>query len=426
MDEQIKVARAQFIAFMIIGTAFIIVGSFPDSPWWGGIFSIGFPNALILFYAGSNYRKNRAFAQEQTFADSTYYMGFLLTIVALTVALVKFGINQNSSTQFASLLQQSMVQFGTALITTIVGMACRITLVGFKSGAEQDIAGRLAAEERLVEEAIRNLRTRMIDFDHILESANNEFNQNINRRTTQAMDEINAVVQTIKGGAEETIQLLSEGTQTLTDSLNDAIQESTKAFQHLQKSIEFPGNNLSAVLQKSATSVQQAGSAFDAAASQARQRMEAVPKTMDEAADLSLQAAEQFQKAATLFETKAGEMASSINKAIAACRDVFENLKGDTANIISGQARASEAIAQSVQLLKSAQQEMKDALQAASQIRIPDTRGLNESIEHAHEEVRQLTQRANSALPGPFARINHATRRIWGRVSNIFRRKKRP
>ena len=316
MDEQVKVARAQFIAFMIIGTVCIIWGSLLDSLLWGGIFSIGFPNALILFYAGSNYRRDRAFAQEQTFADSAYYMGFLLTIVALTVALVKFGLNQNSSTQFASLLQQSMVQFGTALITTIVGMACRITLVGFKGSAEKDIANRLAAEEKLVEEAVRRLRNRMIEFDHILESANNEFNQNINRRTTQAMDEINAVVQTVKGGAEQTIQLLSEGAQTLTDSLNEAIRESTKAFQHLQKSIESPGSNLSAVLQKSATYVQQAGSAFDAAASQARQRMEAVPKTMDEAADLSLQAAEQFQKAATLFETKAGEMASSINKAV--------------------------------------------------------------------------------------------------------------
>ena len=78
------------------------------------------PLIIILFYAYTvNNDTSDTLSIEQK-ADSVYYMGFILTLFAMTASLV--ALSANEEIRFNAIV----VNFGLALMTTILGLAIRI------------------------------------------------------------------------------------------------------------------------------------------------------------------------------------------------------------------------------------------------------------------------------------------------------------
>ena len=82
------------------------------------------------FYIGKE--KNEVYKEIslEQFADSNYYLGFIFTLSSLSISLI------NISTNDANTMEILIIQFGIALITTLLGLIFRIFLINFSPSEE--------------------------------------------------------------------------------------------------------------------------------------------------------------------------------------------------------------------------------------------------------------------------------------------------
>jgi hypothetical protein len=104
----------------------------------------------------------------EKFADGLYYMGFLFTLWSLFVAFAPWKANQRITTT-----EEIITLFGIALITTVIGITCRIFLLQFRqtvSDQEEDaqehisaLADQLASELEQTVSLLRTAKARMAE-----------------------------------------------------------------------------------------------------------------------------------------------------------------------------------------------------------------------------------------------------------------------
>jgi len=104
---------------------------------------------LMLLFLAASYRLTPSAVEHEDYPDLFYYLGFLLTLVALVVALVRMDPESDD------LMKSVLSQFGLALSTTIVGLAVRTWLNMYRS---QDSPDALQALMEEVEKAAEDLQ----------------------------------------------------------------------------------------------------------------------------------------------------------------------------------------------------------------------------------------------------------------------------
>lgn len=125
LQNLIKI-RNLFIASFILGAIFIIIGFYTSLDILTVILSIAV--MVVYFLTGIALNKQRDISVEQL-ADSNYYLGFLFTLLSLSLALSDIVLSEETADTLTNL-------FGTAMSTTIVGLLFRIYLVNFISTEE--------------------------------------------------------------------------------------------------------------------------------------------------------------------------------------------------------------------------------------------------------------------------------------------------
>jgi len=108
-----KVQRDQAFAYLIavlLGIA--SVGASPEHLWWA-------PALVMLGYWGVMYPLAKKHHFELDFADSFYYMGFTLSVVALLASLHPFDVATDVSAK------QELHFFGLGMLSTVVGVVGR-------------------------------------------------------------------------------------------------------------------------------------------------------------------------------------------------------------------------------------------------------------------------------------------------------------
>ena len=94
-------------------------------------------------------------------ADNTYFLGFILTLTAMTLGLIQYDPSNSGSDSGRGNLDVIIQNFGIALTTTIVGMMIRsVLLQGFRDGEEIQRSAALDAAEQLkdaTDAAIKNI-----------------------------------------------------------------------------------------------------------------------------------------------------------------------------------------------------------------------------------------------------------------------------
>ena len=101
-----------------LGTTSIVLGWKLDDPI---VFGIVLPVLCMLAYSSLGFIEQKNDTLVEQFADSIYYLGFLLTLVALIVSLVVLSEADYS-------LKGVGGRFGVALTTTVIGLFLRILL----------------------------------------------------------------------------------------------------------------------------------------------------------------------------------------------------------------------------------------------------------------------------------------------------------
>jgi predicted nucleic acid-binding Zn-ribbon protein len=126
---------------------------------------------LLLPYCLYSMRRAEKTGEHDRFADSCYYLGFLLTLIGLTVSLYALGQAENK--QAAGVL----ARFGAALTTTLVGMVFRILIVQFRPGAASTTGQAEASIGKSMLHVAQELEVSVKLFEDIRRNAVNSIEQ---------------------------------------------------------------------------------------------------------------------------------------------------------------------------------------------------------------------------------------------------------
>lgn len=128
MTSIFEISIQRFFLFIVIlkiasSILSLVLTNNIDLIFW--IFAILIPLVLILLYVYIGYyRKDRSLTDEK-FADSCYYMGFIFTISSIVISLFDLKDVSDNFNQIA-------FRFGAAMVSTVVGLLARVSLVSFK------------------------------------------------------------------------------------------------------------------------------------------------------------------------------------------------------------------------------------------------------------------------------------------------------
>ena len=140
----------------VLGTISITLGWKLDSLYLCGVV---LPILCMLAYSSLGFIEKKNDTLIEQFADSIYYLGFLLTLVALIVSLVVLSEAEYSLEGVGS-------RFGIALATTVLGLFLRIILTNFRESfsdkkviLEEQLAKSMKDFSYQVQIQARTLRT---------------------------------------------------------------------------------------------------------------------------------------------------------------------------------------------------------------------------------------------------------------------------
>lgn len=152
----------------------------------------------------------------QVFTDSVYYLGFILTLTSLVIAMMFFDVE--AGTTSATVV---ITQFGAAMTTTLVGMGFRIYYQNFGMTVE---AAQLSAKEAL-EQSVKNFNVQMRTTNQTLSKLSMAMDKNLQeteKRNKQSLDLYEQTQQKITQIGEKS---LSEYNQAAEALLNQSLAQ---------------------------------------------------------------------------------------------------------------------------------------------------------------------------------------------------------
>ena len=120
--------RRIFVFALVGGVLGVCVPQYFNYP----LFAIFLPLGCMVLYTGFGYAHSVDSIFLEQFADSVYYLGFLLTLVALVVSLYFYQGDTLDSGVLVS-------NFSLALLTTIFGLTVRIYVNNFQIDTDLEI-----------------------------------------------------------------------------------------------------------------------------------------------------------------------------------------------------------------------------------------------------------------------------------------------
>jgi hypothetical protein len=136
---------------------FALLGYIFSQPVWLGMVP---PMTVMVLYMYIGYHKRADDVSEEKFADSCYYIGFIFTIVSIILCLFDVPKMTAGKGMF-----EIAVRFGSAMVSTVLGMIVRVYLVSFKkdaSDAIKDIEATLIESTRAftlqLQDTMKNLQ----------------------------------------------------------------------------------------------------------------------------------------------------------------------------------------------------------------------------------------------------------------------------
>lgn len=230
-----------FIIFLLIGTCTVIL--------FDGRSAMMASAVVILIYAVFGFFLDRKVKNTEKFADSLYYIGFLLTLISL----LKFTLGGENEKTTAQLISS----MGTGMTTTILGLALRVVMIQFRdtvSDQEEEAKDTIANTLLLLEQHVKSAKKSMDDVSTVikgqLDSLSNilaDGNNQVSIGLTNLSLEINKakdIIQTNTEAAEELIRQCLNPTIEIAMQINTDLQ---KEFKELEGSLTNLTTRISAV-----------------------------------------------------------------------------------------------------------------------------------------------------------------------------------
>lgn len=186
------------------GIASIFLGTY-FSNW---ILNIAIPIAIMLFYSWKINKDTSDTLSIEQKADSVYYMGFILTLVAMTSSLV--ALAYDDALQFNAIV----INFGLALATTILGLAIRIMWLQLSSQDLEDAEGRLKDKILKRAQELQDQTEKIVGTMTALSNQLNKVSEPLQANFSQLVTTMN-----ISDGITTKLQQLEQSTHSAAQSL---------------------------------------------------------------------------------------------------------------------------------------------------------------------------------------------------------------
>ena len=210
-----KNIRNVFIVFTILGIASVILVGFIDSL----ALKMLIPALVVFFYAVFIFAKGKNVIHNEQLGDSVYYLGFILTLVALIIALFEISKSPDQ--------EKIIAKFSIALITTVVGIIIRVFMTQFIS-TKEDVSE--ITEQQLTDTAV-NLK---IHLDASIETFRG-FIDEVTRKTSETLEKNTLeLIAFLKENLDE----FAKASSNIIKNINKASTALVNKSTHLEKSLE--------------------------------------------------------------------------------------------------------------------------------------------------------------------------------------------
>ena len=227
--------------------------------------------AIMSFYIYFIYHnENDSISKEQK-ADSCYYLGFILTLIAMINTLIDLDVN-NVESIFDSVVRD----FGVALITTIVGLVARIIWLQLSSAnafdGEETIREKLIAEAQELETQTQRITGAFTSLAADAERVAAPLSGNLNNlsKTLDIPSELSKTLHQIATNADELkVNLANLNIQTKAidlryfDELSSKFSELNLMLERLIPIMESNIENLNKTFEKNSKSIEDYNKSLD-------------------------------------------------------------------------------------------------------------------------------------------------------------------
>ena len=356
-----------FVAFIgggvAVGTAKLTV----TSPWFAAIVATGVVLALIIYYAC-----NDEYAPEEE-GDNVYYLGLLFTLLSLMFALVGLFGTDTDATANAEKIHALLRSFGTALSSTVMGIAGRIVLQNWQlaepqKGSDRNPVGEglenfdrlslykiareltqganaLARFHRIVQRYASESEKRLRNHSEILKRESTEFQETLQRNADTFYQDLNSqikstlhAVENSFGSTAQKADAFIEHLQSVHDSHITETRNTTQLFaEEIQSmsrsSVDTLQQNFDEVAQRAKAMPEHFQSTCDRYLSEFHAAAKLLYEEVQSVNNQNLDVLQQSVDAIAQQSRSLAENLSSVNEGLS---ETFGNLK-------SGLERASDA-----------------------------------------------------------------------------------
>jgi flagellar motor component MotA len=213
--------RNFFFLFTIIGIASIfLVRTFTFDSL---VFQMTVPGLVIILYSVLIFQKGNNVLSQDQLGDSVYYLGFILTLWALILALYDLSEDPKA--------EDIISKFAIALVTTVVGIFVRVFMSQF-APAQEDIN---EMSEKMLSDTALNLKTQL---DVTITTFTGLIDE-LSRKTSETLEKNSLELSTfLKENSEE----FSKASKRIINNLNNASDTLIQKSSSLDKTLEGLNN----------------------------------------------------------------------------------------------------------------------------------------------------------------------------------------
>ncbi len=234
-DVSLLNIRKMFLAALICGALGVCIPQYLQIPW----LAVVLPISCMALYVGLGYSYSVESLFLEQFADSVYYMGFLLTLIALVMSLYFY---QGDALESGLLV----ANFSLALLTTIFGLAVRILINNFQVDLESAERHMMNEVEHAASELVR--KAKLISMQ--LEVSQQETHVAIRKTIENAGVGMLQTATTLDEFAESTRAAMQKNMQSVDESIQQTIQQFEANIQEISMPEQVLAEKMSAPLDR--------------------------------------------------------------------------------------------------------------------------------------------------------------------------------
>lgn len=221
--------RNFFFIFTVIGVAsIVIVRGLQDSL----LLQMALPGLVVLFYAIFIFNKGRNVLNLDQLGDSVYYLGFILTLAALILALYDLSDDPTA--------EDIIPKFAIALTTTVVGIFVRVFMSQF-AASQEDIN---EMSERMLSDTALSLKTQLdmstSTFKNLIDEMSRKTSESLEKNSIELTTFLKENSEEFAKSSKKVISNINLASDTLVKKTSDL----DKTLENLNKTTESFNENL--------------------------------------------------------------------------------------------------------------------------------------------------------------------------------------